>query len=226
MGWLESIIQSGKVAALIGGPPCRSVSVCRERGASDGGPRRVRARTGPMRFGLQHLTPSEESLVNGDSVLWLKMLWLIVSAKASNPKCERTLEQPRDPCEWHGGGTQDSPPPSFLLWPETQRVAEIAHLQKATFDQGGLGHSSKKPTTLLSSSPELLALDGAQSSAKRSVQWLEDLHSRVELSRSLASWAPGLKATFGSMLQRVFAQAASSPRLQALSQEEIQSWKC
>lgn len=157
----------------LAGPPCRSVSVCRERGAQDNGPRRVRDRQGPGRFGRADLSEQEANLVLGDNVLCLRTLWLVVCAAYVNPRCESTIEQPRDPAEWKSGdGSQF---PSFLAWPETQKAAEIARLKKRTFDQGSLG-----------------------------LTWPKDLSRRIQFSRSLAAWAPGLKAAFASMLHRVF----------------------
>lgn len=92
MGWLEEVISSQRIVAILAGPPCRTVSVCRERGINDGGPRKVRSRTGPGRFGLPGLTPKEMELVQGNNLLWLRTLWLIAGASQANAHCESTIE--------------------------------------------------------------------------------------------------------------------------------------
>ena len=63
-----SLSGTGKVDAVIGGPPRCIISILRERGSgegpagSDGGPRPVRGRTGSLRFGLPTNTKEEQSI--------------------------------------------------------------------------------------------------------------------------------------------------------------------
>ena len=76
------------------------------------------------------------------------------------------VEQPRDPKEWreddyalHGGHGY----PSFLCWPETDRVL-VAYddVIEVRVDQGALGHKRKKPTTLVTNIHEVKLLNGLQ----------------------------------------------------------------
>ena len=67
------LCDTGVVEALLGGPPCRTVSALRFRPP---GPSPVRSRTGPERFGLENLAGDLGGLVAGDPVLFLRQLWL------------------------------------------------------------------------------------------------------------------------------------------------------
>lgn len=201
IGWIESLIGTGKVQAILAGPPCRTISVCRAR--DDGGPRVVRTRTGPQRFGRDDLSLAETSLVKNDNLLWMRTLWLMVLAHRANASFEGTLEQPQDPLQWKEIPHEDHERyPSYLLWPETRRVMEILGLKAVNFNQGALGHKSAKPTTALSNSPEVLALDGLQS-AGFNASWPHSLQARLTLSRSLSEWAPGFKQCLGQVIHRL-----------------------
>ena len=67
----------GRLAAVLGGPPCRTMSVLRHR---PGGPRPVRSHA--EAFGLSTLTPSERELVDHDTGLFARMLWLHATSMA------------------------------------------------------------------------------------------------------------------------------------------------
>ena len=71
--YLAYLCDTGVVEALLGGPPCRTVSALRFRPP---GPSPVRSRTGPERFGLENLAGDLGGLVAGDPVLFLRQLWL------------------------------------------------------------------------------------------------------------------------------------------------------
>ena len=116
-GWLDELVESGKVTMWLAGPPCRSVSVCRQR--EDNGPRTLRERQGAQRFGIPGLTEQEMTLADGDAVLWLKNLRWIRKAKARNAQLQVMVEQPRDPMEWKELRPGQAEHPSFLVWPET-----------------------------------------------------------------------------------------------------------
>ena len=96
-GWLDQLVDSGNVKMWIAGPPCRTVSVCRQR--EDDGPRTLRARHGNGRFGLPTLSESEQALADDDAVLWIKNLRWIEKARRSYPQLQVMLEQPHDPME-------------------------------------------------------------------------------------------------------------------------------
>ena len=106
---------SGVVDALVGGPPCRTVSRARFR---QPGPPPLRARYGPERFGLSGLTHDQRELAIGDGVLWLRQLWLYTLAQDARPKKVGFLkENPRDPEEYKREGDNNQYP-SYFAWPE------------------------------------------------------------------------------------------------------------
>ena len=67
------LASQGRAAAILGGPPCRTVS--RVRNSSPPGPRRLRGR-GADRWHLPHLQDYELNLVNSDTALCLKQMAL------------------------------------------------------------------------------------------------------------------------------------------------------
>ena len=122
----------------IAGPPCRTVSICRQR--EDEGPRTLRARHGEGRFGLADLTEAERGLADADAVLWIKNLRWIEKARKRNPQLQVMVEQPQDPMEWKGVEKGRSEHPSFLVWPETKQMVRNVGLETVRLDQGRLGH--------------------------------------------------------------------------------------
>ena len=76
MGCLENLARRGRITMILGGPPCRTVSAARLR--DDDGPRAVRGRGAENRWGLSRNTIQEQLQCDGDSALWLKMLWITV----------------------------------------------------------------------------------------------------------------------------------------------------
>eukprot|EP00434_Breviolum_minutum_P036940 symbB.v1.2.032742.t1/scaffold3969.1/size47216/2 len=121
------------------------------------------------------------------------MLWLTVLAKHGNPDLEATIEQPQDPEEWQPAHKPrpECGYPTFLRWPETFQAKEQAELRQVRMDQGRMGHPRRKPTTLLSSSPEIHELDGLRLQGVSS-SWSPDLQHRLEEAKVAAEWAPGL----------------------------------
>ena len=74
---------SGVAEAVVGGPPCRTVSPCRVE--YDGGPPPVRGRDEErwQRWGLKGFAGNHGVLVQEDNVLWLRRLrFLMVHAVA------------------------------------------------------------------------------------------------------------------------------------------------
>ena len=175
-GFLEEMLMQGKVHLWLSGPPCRSISVSRHQ--DNGGPPPVRGRH-QDRFGLPGLSTFEETLVSGDSVLWLKNLYWMWLAHHHQDQVQFLLEQPQDPMEWKD---QDQEYPSFTVWPETQKVAEELGLASARIQQGALGHATTKPTVLLNNIPEIQMLDGLQVPKDfKSTPWPKDVRERIKL---------------------------------------------
>ena len=67
MGFLEKFACDGRIAVLLGGPPCRTVSVARHR--DDEGPRPARGRGRYARWGLRTNTPQEQELCDNEMQL-------------------------------------------------------------------------------------------------------------------------------------------------------------
>ena len=228
-GYLEAQARFGRFSAIYAGPPCKTVSFCRFGHDRDGGPPPLRAREGALRFGLPWISPEQQEEADIDSTLWIKTLWLIHLARGSRSDFLFMVEQPRDPKEWreddyalHGGHGY----PSFLCWPETDRVmVAYSDVIEVRVDQGALGHKRKKPTTLVTNIHEVKLLNGVQDN---SVQrpWPTSLQARMEESRSLAEWAPELKNLLLSVAIRVhrgqppLRLRTTVPRMNALTAAE------
>ena len=236
-GYLEAQARFGRFSAIYAGPPCKTVSFCRFGHDQDGGPPPLRAREGALRFGLPWISPEQQEEADIDSTLWIKTLWLIHRARGSRNDVLFMVEQPRDPKEWreddyavHGGHGY----PSFLCWPETDRVLiAYSDVIEVRVDQGALGHKRKKPTTLLTNIHEAKLLNGL---LDNSVQrpWPTSLQARMEESRSLAEWAPELKKLLLSVAIRVhrgqppLRLRSTVPRMNALTaaeRKDMEMWQ-
>ena len=210
-GFLESLCRSGKVDALLAGPPCRTTSLQRHR--DDGGPPPLRGRTLETRFGLPFITEEQHERCDQDSVLFLRTLWLCYLGRHGNPDMEITLEQPWDPEEWVPE-TRSRPQfgfPSFLSWPETAVIKEVCQLEVISFDQGVVGHVYPKPTQLLSNSQEVMSLNGRRVDVNQGITpWPAELGARLSVSKKAADWAPGLVDRLRKMIKRKQASAGSA----------------
>ena len=179
-------------------PPRRSISVLRLR--EDGGPRQVRDREGPGRWGKSDLRPRVRALVDTDTQLLLRTLVLAELCESANPgETEFMVETPEDPATYREGDNM----PTFTVWPEVIQVLETdLKLRRVSIDQGALGHARKKPTCLWSSIPEVTQLDGLEDS-RTPTSWPTHLDQALAESNGLAAWAVGLKQTVGDSWQRV-----------------------
>ena len=186
-GYVQSIIDSGKVVAWISGPPCRTVSACRND--HDNGPPRLRDRSGPTRFGRAGLSLAKQEKADVDTILFLKNLNWIREVLKKRPDAAVVLEQPQDPAEWQKDG--DAEEPSFLVWPETRQLVEDFNLKEAKFDQGAVGHRTCKPTTVITNLDEVMQLHGMKSQ-RRGEGCPLTVEGRIEMSAELAEWSPGL----------------------------------
>ena len=219
-GFLEDLVVTGKVHLWLSGPPCRSVSVSRHQ--DNGGPPPVRGRD-QDRFGLPGLSHFEEALVDHDSVLWLRNLWWMWLASQHQERVQFLVEQPQDPMEWKD---QEKKYPSFTVWPETEKVMQELGLKRTRIQQGGLGHPTVKPTVLLNNLPEIQGLDGLQAPSDfKSAPWPEGVKERIQFSKQLATWAPGLKQLIGEIIRT---RAQHDPHLRRLTKAEkdtIAGWQ-
>ena len=213
-GWIESLIDSGKVTMWLGGPPCRTVSVCRHR--NDGGPGPLRTRETSQRFGVEGLADWQKEVTDGDTTLWLRNLRWMKRAMKRNPNVKILLEQPQDPDKWKARKPGEDPYPSFLAWPETKEMQSCLGLETTRLNQGGLGHPTEKPTTLIHNMEEISKLEGCR--GKESTPWPQTPEERMKFSKKLARWAPGLIEA----IAREIRKQEDNPRLQALSAKQKQ----
>lgn len=232
-GWIEHLTTTRHVKMWISSPPCRTVSVCRHD--EDGGPPVLRGGGDQDRFGLPNLLAHHQRQVEQDGVLWLRNLfWMALAFRTSGGTMEALIEQPRDPNEWKEpipGGY-----PTFLRWEETKHIQEELGLRSIVLEQGALGHQTTKPTTLLSSVPETWSLHGLKRSRKRGAAggmkeeestftWPSSIEERIQKSRSLSAWAPGLKSALWKAIERVKRdEPPTMARLSAAEMEDLKAW--
>ena len=136
------------VSGALAGPPCRTTSACRH--ADDNGPRPIRARQGPQRFGLSTNTDVEAELVSNDTVLWFRTLLLFSVLHVCSPvRPFLGWEHPADPATWAPAHSPLQCCPSVWCFPEFGRVMQALDMWQADFDQGIMGHARRKPTSMM-----------------------------------------------------------------------------
>ena len=225
-GWIESLVESGKLIAWTSGPPCRTVSWCRYR-TMDGGPPPLTGREGSGRFGLANLSAHNRGVTDHDTTLWVKNLWWMRKVKKFNPRALVALEQPQDPWEWLGEGESVNKEecPSFLNWPETHQLKEDLGLKEVRLCQGGLGHSTSKPTTILTDMAEVQLLEGVQ--GERSGQFWKgkNLQERIVASKSMAEWAPGLVFAMCEAIKRNVEETKGMRALSLKERQQVAAWQ-
>ena len=212
-GWLCRLAREGRITTLLAGPPCRTVSLARYR--NDDGPKPVRARQGYQRFGLDANSVAQQYLCDGDTILWLRTMYLVILAYRGNPGVAIAVEQPADPESWKPPWHPRPPEgfASYLAWPETELAKEMASMKVINFDQGPLGHKYPKPTQLLvSNAPELEALEGIKAPVGQVQGWPTHLYDRLDESKAAAEWATGLRETMVGMIQRMKEKTRFVPR--------------
>ena len=218
--FLLELARAGRISSVLAGPPCRTVSVCRFRGGD--GPRPVRSRHGPQRWGLEDLTTKEQQQVSTDNQLWLRTLVLIFEAGENNEDLTGMVETPEDPQAYRGEEHQF---PSYTTWPEVSAVLEDRlGWVRVSFDQGVLGHKRKKPTTLWSNWHEIAQLQGKRD-PRPSQPWPTDLTEAMQHSRELAAWADGLKQLVVNAINRTSSSETCGVRaLRGNGDALLQDW--
>ena len=223
---LIALCMTGKVDAVVGGPPCGTNSPLREnggvKGSGDGGPRPIRGRTGALRFGLPSNEISEQRQVEDHSTLITRFLVVHRVADMYNPLGTLgALENPEDPHEYLPTHRTHPEQPSIWAWPEIQSLVRTQEpsqklsgsedpdrrvfpaWQLARFDQGCLGHERRKPSVILTNSWSLYCnLHERRGPGVGGCGGLaKTLSERMQQSAAWAKWAPGLCAEIGNAIR-------------------------
>ena len=168
---LLKLIAQGKVYGVIGGPPRKTLSLCRH---FPPGP--LPLRTPAHYFGLLALSGVEKAQVAYDDALFLRKLFLHESAQLQLTMPAKPLfllEQPADPAGYtprpvleqvdsrvarerrlaarqQTGASvpADDIYATFLRSPTWETFVSRRRAPLTTFDQGPLGHVKRKPTTI------------------------------------------------------------------------------
>ena len=233
--YLWSLAKSGRVIAVIGGPPCRSVSRLLEQRP---GPPRLRGRSDESRFGLAHLTDAQQQKADADTAMYLKLLGLYVQADESwsqkhwvenmdhvKPRVGFLLESPQDPATYLQNNQGDDAA-SFWAWEETDMFHEMfmeEGMKKVSFDQKVFGHCQRKPTTCLTNLPDMETLHECRSTGHEPPMEME-LHDRMNQTASWAAWSPGLKAAIrAACMVLVEWYGLAKPRISKML--DLEGWK-
>ena len=216
MAYLQYLCQLGTVVAILGGPPCRSVSRLRH---TQPGPPPLRSRFGVERFGFDHLEPWLQRRVDEDTNLWMRQLFLYMLAQgASERQVAFVKESPQDPETYAPTLDGQAPVPSFWAFEEWDQFKQVYNMKEVSFDQGPMGHERRKPTTLGTNVVWLEELQGMRGPGRSAGSHGAGVEERITASRSWASWAPGLKRALVVALRSWI----GDPRLQKMSLAE---WK-
>ena len=153
--YLAELCASGKVKAVIAGPPCRTFSRLRERSVVNGSPKPLRARAGVERFGCKDLENDERHCVDKETIIIYRTFTLHHIADEATPGgCMFGLEGPSDPHSYLPRERQNPESCSLFAWPEVQSMLDHGFMF-VQFDQGAVGTVKRKPTTILTNSWEL-----------------------------------------------------------------------
>ena len=99
-------------------------------------------------------------------------------------------------------------------------------MTRTRLDQGSLGHSTRKPTVLLSNIPEVMQLGGLYCDAGSNQRsWDGSVGQRIERSKQLAEWAPGLCAVLGEAILRRASSQPSMKKVTPKEKREVQAWR-
>ena len=208
-GFLAALCASGRVKAIIGGPPCRTVSALRYQG--DEGPGVVRNDEHP--YGLPDLPPKDAALVEGDTILMFRFLSLMTLCEDVRPADDEVptaflMEQPEDPANYRDeADVQQHRYFSMFRTQEWQDFQTRYGLSQFSFDQCTMGHTKRKPTTIGTNLMELAQLDELRGQPEGEAQAAEQfralpMEQRFQATKSWAAWAPGLKAAIAAGLNR------------------------
>ena len=232
--FLLALAATGRVKAIVGGPPCRTVSALRYQ--DDDGPGVLRSEEHP--YGLPSLSMAEQALVWGDSILLFRMLALYVLCEdvrhEHEPQTALALEQPEDPARYRPREEVEKKKFMSIWRTKAWRVfSDTYQIRLLHFDQGPMGHVRKKPTTLAVKLRDIHALNEIRGPPCGDEEAALDrrgmpLRDRCDQSKQWAAWAPGLKVALVLALQdhlnRGIAPALETA-LRPLGQVALESWR-
>ena len=236
-GYLLILCASGRVRAILGGPPCRTVSALRYQ--QDDGPGVLRTEEHP--YGLPTLGPADAELVIADSVLMFRFWSLLMVAEEmreeTEPPTQFFMEQPEDPKRYRSEeDVQQHGYFSVFRTAEWKALAEKYNLVQYHFDQHPMGHPKRKPTCLATNVQEVRHLDGVRGApsneAEAGTQFRAmTVDQRCEVSRTWSQWALGLKNAISlAVSQRVqwldrHPDQPQQPAVRTLGSAALESWK-
>ena len=198
-GYLCQAAIDGRVRLVGGGPNCRTWSILRWF-PKPNAPPPVRGRSEALVWGLEALQPSEQQDVDNDSLLVLRLMFLIALMKQHTQKPTASfLEHPQDPVECSGSPSAHR---CSSLWAtkvfRAWQTTVGHHLVK--FDQCRLGQLVAKSTTL-SSDLDICCWDGLKCNHPNHVL-PEDMKSS-DLSRYPPPMMLGLAGAISKKLQDI-----------------------
>ena len=191
--FLWELASSNRLVGVIGGPPCRSVSRLRMR---QPGPVPLRGRDLEDRWGLPGLSVTDQQKTDYDSMLMLKQIALWKRAEEVRVTRIPTMflmESPEDPMNYLPEEEAQFLP-SFWMFPEVLALMDQPNFKITSFDQGAMGHSRCKPTSLLSNLPMIRQLEGVRVQRQSQDPLPQSVVETIRMSEGWSKWAPGLIA--------------------------------
>ena len=137
-GMLLRAATSGVIDGVVVACPCKTFDPDASAPSSSG--LKFRGEEGEERFGCQGLSHADQSLVDRDTLLFLRSLLLIFVASCAREKVFTCLEMPEASHAW---------------WPECENVTVSLGGWTASFDQGALGSTNHKSSAVYTSSFQL-----------------------------------------------------------------------
>ena len=192
---LAHAASEGRLLAIIGGPPCRTWSICLHKPQHDGTPGRpLRDRHYPYVWGRKHLTADEQDKADNDSALLLRQLALYEISCKANPDTIFLLEHPMDPEQC---STDPNASNCCTIW-DTQTLKNYTkrhNMVTTSFSQCQLGSPYWKDTTILTK--------GITSLRKWDGYYCDhDWHDHPHNTNDLARWAPDIMEAIARDLAR------------------------
>lgn len=203
-GYMCHLARTKRIVAILGGPPCRTVSRLRNIRP---GPNPLRDRV-EKRFGLPPLTKSEKLQTDSDAALLLKQLALRMLAEehcsSDVPPAQFVLESPEDPASYTG----EQEAPTFWAWPEmlqrnSNLVCVFCSLIRAGWDK-------TKPTGCLTNLKGLFYLDQLRRLHPQGEPLREGLQARFQQTSQWSARAPGFKKAIRDSLVELWGEHARS----------------